>query len=488
VTMATEILMPRLGWTMEEGVFGQWLIPDGAPVKPGDLIFTVESDKATQEVEAFEHGILRIPPTGPQTGAILPVGALLGYILQPGEAAPFERESSIQAAEAPVVSGQWAVPSGQSLVGSRQLSVVSRRSSDIAERSISPRARRVARELGVDWSSLLGSGATGRIIERDIRAAAAQLAAQPSAPSEAMNKVRATPVAARLAQEAGIDLATLARQKGGERIERADVEAAIAARGAPAPVPPSPAAPTLATPTLVAPTALLPASESLPISHIRRVIAQRMAESAQTTAPVTLTTEADAGELVALREQLKTTFGPRNLPIPSYNDLLIKLTAVALQAHPLLNATWREDEIVLHKAIHMGLAVESEDGLLAPVVRDVQNKSVRQLASEMRGLLERAQSRRLTPDELQGGTFTITNLGMYGIDAFTPIINLPQCAILGVGRIIKKPAVVNDQVLSRQMLALSLTFDHRLVDGAPAARFLNTVREYVESPVLWLAG
>jgi pyruvate dehydrogenase E2 component (dihydrolipoamide acetyltransferase) len=466
---------------MEEGIFGQWLIPDGAPVKPGDLIFTVESDKATQEVEAFEHGILRIPPTGPQTGAILPVGALLGYILQPGEAAPFEQGSNPPAAGASVVSRQ------PSSVVSQPPSVGSQLSSTAAERSISPRARRVARELGVDWSNLRGSGATGRIIERDVRAAA-QLTAQPSTSPEATDKVRATPVAIRLAQEAGIDLAALVRQKGGERIERADVEAAIAARGLLAPVAPSLVAPAQATLMPVAPSPLLSESESLPIGRIRRVIAQRMAESAHTTAPVTLTTEADASELVALRQQLKTAFGPRNLPVPSYNDLLIKLTAVALQTHPLLNATWRENEILLHKAIHMGLAVESEDGLLAPVVRDVQSKSVRQLASEMHGLIERAQSRRLTADELQGGTFTITNLGMYGIDAFTPIINLPQCAILGVGRIIKKPAVVNDQVVPRHLVALSLTFDHRLVDGAPAARFLNTVREYVESPVLWLAG
>ena len=478
--MASEILMPRLGWTMEEGTFGQWLKQDGETVKAGDLLFTVESDKATQEVEAFDQGILRIPPDGPQSGSIIVVGGLLAYIVQPGEAAPFEQtQQPVQvavAATAPSHAASTALPTsgnGQSKIQNPKSKI-----------HISPRARRIASELGVAWGNLTGSGATGRIIERDIRAAAAQIATTPESTPESTpeTKIRATPVATRLAQQAGIDLAELAAQKPGKRIEREDVEAAIAARGLEA----QPAV--IPSPALAQVDEVGKAGETIPISRIRRIIAQRMTESSQTTAPVTLTTEVDATEFVTLREQLKAAFTPRGLPVPSYNDLLIKLTAVALQEHRLLNATWHENEIVIPAEVHIGLAVDSEEGLLVPVVRNTQSKSVRQIANETKTLIEKAKARRLNPDELQGGTFTITNLGMYGIDAFTPIINLPQCAILGVGRIVKKPAVYNDQVVPRQMMALSLTHDHRVVDGAPAARFLNTIREYIETPTLWLVG
>ncbi|MFN8492421.1 MAG: 2-oxo acid dehydrogenase subunit E2 [Caldilineaceae bacterium] len=493
--MASEILMPRLGWTMEEGTFGQWLKQDGASVKTGDLLFTVESDKATQEVEAFDHGILRIPPDGPQPGEILPVGALMAFIVQPGETAPFEAAKPVTPAATPAPATE-SIPTPQAVaVQTNGASAESKIQSPKSKINISPRARRVAGELGVDWTQLPGSGATGRIIERDIRAAAekaaAEAAAAQAAPPEPApqepaqeTKVRATPVAARLAQQAGIDLVELAAQQPGKRIEREDVEAVIAARatGAPQPVTPEPATPPATPPS--APVT----GERVPVSRIRRIIAQRMAESSQTTAPVTLTTEVDATEFVALREQLKATFTPRGLPVPSYNDLLIKLTAVALQEHRLLNATWTDNEIVIPAEIHIGLAVDVEEGLLVPVVRDVQAKNVRQIAVETKALIEKAKTRKLSAEELQGGTFTITNLGMYGIDAFTPIINLPQCAILGVGRIVKKPAVYQDQIVPRQMMALSLTHDHRVVDGAPAARFLNTVREYIETPTLWLVG
>ncbi|MDQ3248836.1 MAG: 2-oxo acid dehydrogenase subunit E2, partial [Chloroflexota bacterium] len=435
-----------------------WLKQDGETVRSGDLIFTVESDKATQEVEVFDNGILRIPPDAPQPGAVITVGTRLAYVLQPGEAAPFEAQGA-QASAQPTPPSV-ASPPMQPALATRggplgaQLAGAPR-----ARNSISPRARRIAQELGVDWQHLSGSGRTGRIIERDVRAAQ-----DSQAP-----KVRATPVAARLAQEAGIDLNTLAAHKPGERIERQAVEAAIAARTQSVPATPA-----------------IPVGESVTPTRIRRLIAQRMVESSQTAAPVTLVTEVDATELVALRAGLKAKFESRRIIVPTYNDLLMKFTALALQEHPLLNAIWHEDEIVIPETIHIGLAVDTADGLLVPVIRAVETKSVRQLAVESHRLIEQAQTRQISPDDLQGGTFTITNLGMYGIDAFTPIINLPQCAILGVGRIVVKPAVVNDQVVPRDLMTLSLTFDHRVVDGAPAARFLDTLRAMIEAPALWL--
>lgn len=459
--MAYEVTMPRLGWTMEEGVFGEWLKQDGDEVQAGDLLFTVEGDKATQEVEVFEAGILRLPASAPAPGDVIPVGALLAYILQTGESMPAESGEVAPAESQPGQGGTappkaGVEPAGQKSVASQRVTADGR-----GMPAISPRARRVATELGVDWTQLLGSGRTGRIVERDVRAAAEQIV-------ESVG-VDMSPVARRMAAEAGISPEELVAIRPGGRIQRGDVEAVIAAR-----------------------RQTVPASETAAqvVSHsrIRQITAQRMAESSRTTAPVTLTTEADATELVALREQLKSSYARRGLAVPSYNDIYLKLAAAALQEHPALNASWGDEGIILHGEIHIGFAVETERGLLAPVLRNVQAKSLRQVAEESANLIEGAHQERLGSDAMQGGTFTITNLGMYGIDAFTPIINLPQAAILGIGRIICKPAVHEGEVVPRQMVALSLTFDHRVVDGAPAARFLNTVREHVSEPVLWLTG
>lgn len=468
--MTIEIRMPRLGWTMEEGAFGEWLKAEGDQIKPGDLLFTVEGDKATQEIEAMDAGILRIDPAGPHGGDMVTVGTLLAYLTKPGEAVAFAQASS--AAVSQLASGQ----SNSEQSANAGTALTNHQSPSTTTPAISPRARRVAKELGVDWSGLTGSGKTGRIVERDIRAAAAAAVEMTAAPlAQPPAPVRATPVAMRMAQEAGIDLESLAAQKPGQRIGREDVAAAMAAQH-PAPVPSQPQP----QPTGDA--------ERIPVTRVRQLIAGRMAESAHTTAPVTLTTEADATALVALRSQLKATLGSRGLPVPTYNDLLIKLTAVALAEHKLLRAVWSGDELVIAQGIHIGLAVDTEGGLLVPVVRDVQAKSLRQVTATTQTLIAQAQSRQLSPDALQGGSFTITNLGMYNIDAFTPIINLPQCAILGVGRIVEKPAVYQGQIVPRHLVALSLTFDHRIVDGAPAARFLDQVRGYVAEPLLWLVA
>ncbi len=459
--MAYEVTMPRLGWTMEEGVFGEWLKQDGEEVKAGDVLFTVEGDKATQEVEVFEAGTLHLPSNAPAPGDVIPVGALLAYIVQAGESLPAESSQS------PSMEGQERQASRTRPTGTAEPTVQGNPATKTVAAdgrgtpTISPRARRVAGELGVDWTQLSGSGRTRRIVERDVRAAAESMA-EPVG-------VDMSPVARRMAAEAGISLEELEAIRPGGRIQREDVEAAIASRRQPVP-------------------AGVTAAQVVPHSRIRQITAQRMAESVNTTAPVTLTTEADATELVAFREQLKSSYGRRGLAVPSYNDIYIKLAAAALQEHPTLNSSWGDEGIALHSDIHIGFAVETDRGLLAPVLRDVPAKSLRVIATESASLIEGAQQERLSHEAMQGGTFTITNLGMYGIDAFTPIINLPQAAILGIGRIVSKPAVHNGEVVPRQMVALSLTFDHRIVDGAPAARFLNTVREYVSEPVLWLTA
>jgi pyruvate dehydrogenase E2 component (dihydrolipoamide acetyltransferase) len=442
---------------MEEGVFLQWLKQDGEQVRPGDLLYTIEGDKASNDVEAFDSGILRIPPDAPPPGATVLVGALLAYIVQPGEQAPFEgtgngeqaTEASRQAVDVqpPTPDRQPPPPSSRS----------ARR-----ERTISPRARRVASELGVEWASISGSGRTGRIVERDVRAWAG--AAAPA------GQVRASPLARRVAEDLGVDLAQLASAQPGRRLDRSAVEQA--ARAVPASAAAAPAR-----------------GQGQAMSGVRRITATRMAESAHTAAPVTLTTDADATELARLRGLIGGDLAGAAIRAPSYNDLFIRLVALALQEHPALNATLADDRIIQHAAAHIGIAVDSERGLLVPVVRDAHTLSVQQIAAESARLIEAARTGRATADELSGGTFTISNLGMYDIDAFTPIINLPECAILGVGRIVARPVVIDEAseaIAVRKMIALSLTFDHRVVDGAPAARFLQRVKQFVEHPYVWL--
>jgi pyruvate dehydrogenase E2 component (dihydrolipoamide acetyltransferase) len=219
----------------------------------------------------------------------------------------------------------------------------------------------------------------------------------------------------------------------------------------------------------------------IPITPLRRTIAARLVESRRETVPVTLTTTVDATNLVRLREQYRTT-----APVPSYQDLLVKLSAIALQKHPLLAGQWTDQGIRLSDAIHIGIAVDTERGLYVPVVRDVISLGLRELAARSKELIDLAKQGRLAAADTRGGCFTVSNLGSYGIDAFTPVINYPECAVLGVGRIAKRPAVIGDAIVPRDQVILSLTFDHRIVDGAGAARFLQTLSQAIEDPTSWL--
>lgn len=460
--MAIEIVMPRLGWTMEEGTLVEWLKQDGDSVQPGEIMFIIESDKALNEVESFESGIFRIPPDSDVLGKTVPVGTLLAYIVQPGEPAPFEQGKTTNSSAAGVATrSESQVATSTPMVSAIQAEKGFGRRNGTP--TISPRARRIAHELGVDWMRLKGSGRTGRIVESDVRAAAS-LVAQ-SVPAQV------SPVAKRAADDLGVDIAALAERMHGQRITREHVERAAQRSDSPVSAQP------IAAETRVA------------MPRLRQVIAERMSASAHTTAPVTLTTEVDATELVKMRRGLKAASQSDPRPIPSYNDLLAKLVSEVLAEHPQLNARIDGAEIVTSSAINIGFAIDTERGLVVPVVRDVRSKSIRQIAAEGAVLVEKTRNGALRPDDLNGGTFTITNLGMYEIDAFTPIINLPQCAILGVGRIVPKQVVIDaetEQVAIRHMLFLSLTFDHRLVDGAPAARFLQQIKRYIEQPYLWL--
>ena len=386
--MAIPITIPRLGWNMEEGVFVGWLRRDGDPIQTGEALFTLESEKATEDVECLDSGILRISPGSPSPGDLVKVGDLIGYLLAPGEK------------EVPAINSQESLLKPEAVKG--PVPVSTSRKVERTKIAISPRARRMAAQIGVDWRNLKGTGRTGRIREEDVRNA------RKAAKVRGVNEIA----------DSGI-------------------------------------------------------------TPVRRIIAERMRHSLSTTAPVTLTTTADATNLVDFRQEMKTRQGEK---APGFTDFFVKLAAVALVGHPRLNSRWENDRIIQLREIHISIAVDTEAGLMAPVIRDVPSLTLAEVADRSRNLIDRARKGTLKMKEMEGGTFTITNLGAFGVDAFTPIIHWPECAILGIGRIRPMPAVVNDQVVAQEQVALSLTFDHRIVDGADAARFLQTLMALLEEP------
>lgn len=355
--MAIQITIPRLGWSMEEGTFSNWIKTAGEHVQAGEPLFSVESDKVTMDVESLDTGVLYLPVEAPEPGAAVKVGQVIGYLLEQGEAPP-------------------------------------------GNTPVTPRARRVAAELSVDLSKIEGSGKGGRIREQDVRAAVSQPGA---------------------------------------------------------------------------------AEQQIPVSALRRTIAERMAQSRQQTAPVTLTRRIDASRLSALRNRWKLRLQPE--PAPSLNDIVARLAAVALIEHPALGARWEGDHVVLPTAIHIGIAVDTERGLIVPVIRDVSNLALEDLAKQSRRVIEAARNRTIQAVDMKDGVFTISNLGSFGVEAFTPILNYPETAVLGLGAIRWEPVVLTSgQIVAREQMMLSLTFDHRVVDGAPAARFLKTLAALMEEP------
>ncbi len=458
--MVVEVIMPKLGQTMEEGTILEWYKKEGDTVRKGDPLFQLESDKAALDVESPGRGVLRRILY--DAGTKLPVLTVVALIAGPDED----------------ISGYVpGAPAGAPVAGRVPIEEEREPSAEGAAPATaparifaSPRARRRAKEEGIDLADVTGSGPSGRIEEKDV---IAWLEAQP----------KATPVARKMAAEAGLDLATIQGTGVSGRITQEDVQRALQARERPAiaPVP---------EPAVAAPApAVAPAP--VPLTGLRGIIARRMAESHQTTAPVTLTMEVDATAFVALREQLKAALADELGFNIGYNDLLVKVCARALRDIPYMNARLVQEsghaEIRQLEEVHIGVAVDTPRGLLVPVIRNADTRSLKEVARDLRELVARARDGKSLPDDLTGGHLTITNLGMFEIDAFTPIINLPEVAILGVGRIAQRPAVVNGQLCIRSLMWLSLTFDHRLVDGAPAARFLQRIKQYVEQPYLLLA-
>ncbi|HAN99871.1 MAG TPA: hypothetical protein DCQ98_21685 [Planctomycetaceae bacterium] len=485
--MAEPIVIPRLGWSMEQGTFAGWLKKPGSSVRPGDALFQLEGDKALQDVEAIDDGILHPAPDAPEVGAVVPVGAVIGALAEPGETIDWQGLRA--AAAASLAKQSEATPSAPPPAKYPEVSISFGLTSPAPAPNVAsspaatsavpatggnenepspagaagPAARRLARSLKVDLQERRGSGPRGRVTTADV----SRFASTPEPPSP--SRVRATPRARRAAKLAGIDLANLAGTGAGGRIRERDVLTARDSTG------PS--------------TRGTGGSIRLPISTRRLTIAERMVESRNRTVPVTLTTRADATGLVDLRRQFRAL---SEREVPSYQDLIIRLTADALAADPIVAGRWDDDAIVLPSEDdwHIGFAVDTDQGLLVPVLRDVRRTSIAQLARRSRELVERARSGRLTAAEMQGSVLTVTNLGAFGIDAFTPVIRWPEAAILGLGAIRREPCVMDDhdRIEIRSLMTLSLTFDHRVLDGGPAARFLQRLVASIENPSAALLG
>ncbi|MFN7875674.1 MAG: dihydrolipoamide acetyltransferase family protein [Pirellula sp.] len=479
--MPHPITIPRLGWSMEEGVFTEWLKSPGDVVSAGDMLFLLEGEKAATEIESLDSGRLCVPPDAPQPGATVKVGEVIGFLLAEGETPPntvrvnskTPSPKALPPTHQPDTARAETLPVNTSSVqGSKWTKA----------RAAGPAARRFARELGIDLNAVFTPDPTGRVLCEDLQRAARARDQNVAAPEKLTRQV-ATPRARRRARELGLDWTLITGTGRNGRICERDIVREIGLRHSLVGEPfasLSDAASALPTADSPLPLPTEP-GRHVGASRLRRTIAQRMSAGIHRAVPVTLTTKVDAESLVAYRERLKveSTSGLA----PSYNDILIHHAAQTLRELPDLNACWYREGIHSYDAVNIATAVDTPDGLLAPVVRDADRLTLNEIAYRTRQLVASARSGQLTQNQLSGGTFTISSLGMFGIDSFTPILNLPQAAILGVGRIVEEAVVRDQQLLPGKTMTLSLTFDHRVVDGAPAARWLQRLCERIQSHV-----
>ena len=439
--------MAQLSPTMEEGKLIEWKVAEGDAVAQGDVVAEIETDKANMDVEALGGGVLRkiVVPAG----ATVPVGALIGVIAEPDEAID-DMLAEAQAADgAGPADGPAAEPAASA-----------------AEPEPAEPVEVAAEPAGAEPAA----AATGA-----------------GAAAAAGGRIKASPVARRMAAESGIALAGLAGSGPGGRIVKADVEAALAAGApgiAPAPGPaPAPApAPPSAAPVPPAPAPLPPGLEDRveEASQMRKAIARRLGQSIGPVPHFFLTTEVDMGRALELRADLNARFTDGKIGV---TDLLLKATAEALNRHPGVNASWEENAIRYHGAVHLGIAVALAEGLITPVLRDAGRKGLRQISVEARDLIARARARKLAPEEYQGGTFSVSNLGMFEIDQFTAIINPPEAGILAIGQTVEKPVAVDGQVVVRKRMRVTMSCDHRVIDGATGAAFLGAFKAMLENPL-----
>ena len=424
--MAVEILMPALSPTMEEGTLAKWLVKEGDAVKSGQIIAEIETDKATMEFEAVDEGTIGKLLIAEGTAGVK-VNTPIAMLLEDGDAADAKPAAAVVAA--PVVAAPVAVAAVAALVAAK---------AGGARVFASPLARRIAAEKGLDLTAIKGSGPHGRIVRADVEGAKA------AAPAAA---VAAAPVQAPVA--------------------------AVAAASGPS------------TETVLKTYADRP-FEEIALNGMRKTIAARLTEAKQTVPHFYLRRDIELDALMAFRGQLNAKLEARGVKL-SVNDFIIKACALALQQVPAANAVWAGDRVLQFKKSDVAVAVAIEGGLFTPVLKDAEAKSLSALSAEMKDLAKRARDRKLAPHEYQGGSFAISNLGMFGIDNFDAIINPPHAAILAVGAGVAKPIVKDGAVVVGTVMSVTLSVDHRVIDGALGAQLLTAIKDNLENPLAMLA-
>ncbi|WP_420645084.1 dihydrolipoamide acetyltransferase family protein [Candidatus Leptofilum sp.] len=450
--MATPIIMPKFEMSQEEALVMAWLVAEGDFVEKGDPLMEVETDKVTMEVEAPEDGILRGVLV--QDGDVVPVAETIAYIVPKGEEwSPPKVEPETAAAPAPAVE-------------------------TVSPPKATPIAQRIATANEIDINEVMPAANDQKIRRQEVEQFLQERQTAPARngrhETEPSGKVRATPAARRVAKGRGLELAQISGSGPRGRVQANDVTSFKLPSSSAKPTPP-----------------IIEDVEQLPINRMRRTIAERLTQSYQAIPHITFTVTADMTAVLDLRQRLNEQAEKEGAARVSVTAVLAKVCAWALGRHPLVNASWHDDSIQLHRQANIGIAVALDDGLIVPVVQNVAALGLLDIANQMRTLTARARENRLQPQDVQGGTFTISNLGMLGIDHFTAIINPPQSAILAVGRTVKQPLVVEteagDELVIRPLLKMTLSVDHRTVDGAVAARFLQDLIAGLEQPdrLLW---
>ena len=448
--MATEVLMPKLGLTMTEGTIDEWKKNVGDTVKKGEILFSVETDKLTNDVEAEADGVLLkiLVPAGETVAC----KTLIGWLGAEGEAVPDgagaapAAAADTPAAPAAAVSGAAAPAAAGAVHASGEYVPAT------------PYAKKLAKEKGFDLTAIPATGYKGVVVARDV------LGFTPAAAGPATPAVKASPLAEKVAADLGIDLRDVKAAHG--RVLAEDLLRYIAETREKAPDS----------------EAAAEREEVKPMSGMRKAIAKNMQNSHMTSPTVTFNLGIDMTEMKRYREQLKA----KEIKV-SYTDLLVKFVSKALTEFPLLNCSVEDNKIIYKHYINMGVAVALDNGLVVPNIVDADKKSLTEISAEVKELAKLAREGKLPPEKLRGGTFTITNLGMYGIESFSPIINQPEVAILGVNTMEDKVVVRNGEMCIRPIMNLSLTADHRVVDGSVAAQFLQRVKSLMENPALILA-
>lgn len=446
--MAYEMKMPKYGETMTEGTIFNWFKQEGDQVQKGEVLYQVETDKFSMDVEAEADGVLAKILVGENETA--PIGDVVAIIADEGE----EVEETAKADQDEKTIDD-AAEEKSDLVEKNDQSVKSATSSAnnvISDKvKASPAAKRLAAQNGLDIAQINPREGRDAVVASDVEAYL-----------EEEKAVKATPVARKMAQEYDLDLSGIAGTGPGGQITRSDIELTInkaSDKGT---------------------GGELKVETEVPLKGIRKVVAERMSSSYREAPHVTLTTKADMTEVVKMRKRIREKTEERI----TYTDILIMIVSRVLTEYPAINSHLKDDHLYRYDKVNMGIAVDIDKGLVVPVINDAAGLGLEALARERQTLVEKAQEGKLNPDEMTGSTFTLTNLGGFGIEIFTPIINPPEVGILGVGSIKEEPVAVDGKVEVRPVMWLSLSFDHRAVDGAPAARFLNQVKDVLEEPEL----